>query len=94
MAIGGYLRPPANFGGQDLTGPKLYEPFVARFDKDGQHLWSTFFCSTNPSLPTSVTAIARDSDSAVLLVSFSQDLELGSQRFAGNNTALLDMPPP
>jgi hypothetical protein len=94
VAIGGYLRPPANFGGTDLTGPKLNEPFVARYDKDGQQLWSTFFCSTSASTPGSVTAIARDVDSAVLLVPFSNDLELGSQRFKGSGTALVDMPAP
>jgi hypothetical protein len=94
VAVGGYLRPPANFGGADLTGPKLYEPFVARYDKDGLPLWSTLFCSTYALAPATVSGIARDGDSPVLLVSFSTDLELGSQRLQGSDTVLLDMPTP
>jgi len=92
VALGGFLRPPANFGGLDLAGPKIYEPFVARFDRDGQHLWSTFFCSTSTSPPATVTGIAGEGDSAVLLIPFSTDLELGSQLLQGTGTALVDLP--
>jgi hypothetical protein len=94
LAIGGYLQPPADFGGGDIGGLKShYQPFVARYDGSGQHVWSTAFCTTslaNDAIP----GIAQGVGSPVLLASFSDNLELGSTRFSGRSgTALVDMPP-
>jgi hypothetical protein len=97
IAVGGYLQPPGDFGGGDLTSSlKGYQSFVASYDVNGQHLWSTFFCSTQLAggAAGAVGGIARDGDSTVLLLPFNRDFELGSQRFAGSfGTILADMPP-
>lgn len=97
VAIGGYLQPPADFGGGLLTSSlKSYQPFVARYDGNGQHQWSTFFCTTTLAggAAGAIGSIARDVDSPVVLLPFSNDLELGSQHLTGTfGTVLADMSP-
>src|SRR6185503_12905860 len=44
LAIGGYIAPPADFGGGPLVSSQIAQlPFLARFDASGRHLWSTLF---------------------------------------------------
>jgi hypothetical protein len=97
IAIGGYLRPPADFGGGQLTSPMKFEqPFIARFDANGLHVFSTFFCTTKLAGGggSAIAGIGRDANSMVLLAPYDTDLEVGSARFSGGyGTVLVDMPP-
>jgi hypothetical protein len=97
VAIGGYLRPPADFGGGELINAmKNVQPFVARFDGAGQHVFSTFFCTTKLAGGVSggVVGIGRDANSLVLLAPYDTDFEAGSSRVtSGYGTLLVDMPP-
>jgi hypothetical protein len=97
VAIGGYLRPPADFGGGQLTeSMKIVQPFVARFDGSGQHVFSTFFCSSKLAggADGAIAGIGRDANSLVLLAPYDTDFEAGSSRVSGGyGTLLIDMPP-
>jgi hypothetical protein len=97
VGIGGYLRPPADFGGGQLPNSmKNVQPFVARFDGVGQHVWSTFFCTNKlaVALGNQIAGIGRDANSMVLLAPFDTDFESGASHFStGYGTLLLDMPP-
>jgi len=97
VAIGGYLRPPADFGGGQLTSSmKIEQPFVARYAANVQHVFSTFFCSTKLAggAAGAVAGIGRDSNSMVLLAPYDTDFEVGSSRVTGGyGSLLIDMPP-
>jgi len=98
IAIGGYIQDSVDFGGGMLgTSVKSPQPFVARYDGSGGHVWSTLFCSSKLAggADGAVAGIASDADSAILLMPFDTDLELGSQNVTGTyGTVLVDMPPP
>jgi hypothetical protein len=95
VAIGGYMRPPADFGGGPLMNSmKVAQPFVARFDGNGQHVFSTFFCTTKLAIGSPIEGIGRDANSMVLLAPFDTDFETGTTHYnTGYGTLLLDMPP-
>jgi hypothetical protein len=98
IAIGGYIQPPVDFGGGTLsTSVKSYQPFVAHYDGNGRHVWSTLFCATKLAggAAGGGAGIASEADSAVVVMPFDTALEVGSKTITGTyGTVLVDMPPP
>lgn len=96
VALGGYIKPPADFGGGLLTSLNTYEPFLAEYDSAGKPVYSTLFCTSTLAggADGAIGSIARDANSTVLVAPFSDDYELGSKHIiAPYGSVLVDMPP-
>ena len=82
VAVTGQFETSVDFGGGALVNPvpQLQGTFVAKFDQDGAHLWSTNFDGTGVQDPS---AMAVDANGNVLLASsFSGTIAIGGVTLA------------
>lgn len=85
VVITGRMFGSADFGGGMLTSAGGYDFFVAKFDKDGNHLWSKIFGGTTDD---EAVAIATDSAGNVFLTGyFTGTMSIGATNLTATDTS-------
>lgn len=78
VVVAGYFQGTVNFGGDDITSQGGYDSFVAKFDADGQHLWSHGYGGTSTDV---AMGLAVDSLGQVFLTGYFS----GTANFGGDD---------
>jgi hypothetical protein len=76
VALTGYADGSVDFGGGVLTSSGSYDVVVAKFDADGNHLWSGLFGDFNAQYGRAVTM--DDSGNVVVTGSFRNSIDFGA----------------
>ena len=76
VVLAGYFEGTVNFGGANLSSPGDDDAFLARFDTDGNHLWSKSFGDS--IFDQNALSVAVAADGSILLAGgFQGDVDFG-----------------
>lgn len=76
VVIAGIFENTINLGGSPLTSAGALDAFVAKYDKDGKHLWSRAFGSENEQVAHGVAV--GSNDDVFLTGAFQNEIDFGS----------------